>query len=437
MTKPLKKFLTFGFEQTFTIENWWTDEGFTATSDTPLKRAKMLALAECLAQALEGKFFSSQDIWGHLQYEVADATGETQFFVTMDPGSIEVKTPPCLCDQVEQMAEPLFQAAKKAEVVPYRNWWYGIKGGTEGGCHVNMGGRDHASNPLIEHPDLVVQYAAYMHNRPFLHYPFMGLDVGPGGNAMRMDEKQGFEEVKAKFAAYKMASMRAEEIHPYFAQTNLITEKGSFPSLYKFKSGLFLIEDRGQEALREPEDFYLVSLIRLKILEQLSQTKKLEPLETFPHLHLDYLTSFYLWNQFKSWSVSMGLPTEKYRRFFERQFPRLTGGENSPSVIQLIEGKRPRVITDIKKRGDVVISKNIDTRYKRFEIFCTQAVTDIKIETTSEIEFQSDLKHTEDGCYRYIDLKYYKENPQLIIEIINQNESVERAVFNIHNMMWE
>ena len=51
----LKKQLSFGFEQTFTIESWWTDPGFTATSDTPLKREKMLHLADHLAEELKGK----------------------------------------------------------------------------------------------------------------------------------------------------------------------------------------------------------------------------------------------------------------------------------------------------------------------------------------------------------------------------------------------
>mgnify|MGYP000675159927 FL=1 len=59
--------LSFGFEQTFTITDWWTDPGFTSTSDTPLKREKMLALAKELADELKGKYFESKDIWDHMQ----------------------------------------------------------------------------------------------------------------------------------------------------------------------------------------------------------------------------------------------------------------------------------------------------------------------------------------------------------------------------------
>ena len=144
----LKDTLSFGFEQTFTIDNWWTDPGFTATSDTPLKRQKMLELAQAIAKELKGTYKESVDIWNHLKYETFDKKGKPSFVVTMDPGSIEVKTQPVLLKDILATMEPLFIAAQNASVVPYRNWWYGIKGGTEGGCHVNMGGLTAATNPL-------------------------------------------------------------------------------------------------------------------------------------------------------------------------------------------------------------------------------------------------------------------------------------------------
>ena len=123
----LRKQLTFGFEQTFTIPDWWTEPGFITISDTPKKREAMLALSIELAKELKGKYFESKDIWNHMQYEVTNETGETQFYVTMDPGSIEVKTPPCLVHETQKMAEPLLIAAERANVVAYRNWWYGVQ----------------------------------------------------------------------------------------------------------------------------------------------------------------------------------------------------------------------------------------------------------------------------------------------------------------------
>ncbi|MBT4790329.1 MAG: hypothetical protein HON90_02060 [Halobacteriovoraceae bacterium] len=447
MKNDLKKLLTFGFEQTFTIPQWWTDPGFTSTSDTPLKRKKMLDLAEELADELKGRFFESEDIWGHMQYEVTDNTDKTQFYVTMDPGSIEVKTPPCLIDKTHDMAKPLLAAAEKAEVVAYRNWWYGVKAGTEGGCHVNMGGFSDETNPLYLEPELVVKYAAYVHNRPWLHFPFMGVDVGPQGNAMRMDEKEGFDVVQKAFEDYRKLytenkSLGPQETYDYFAQTNLIAEKASYPSLYKFKTGLFLIEDRGQESLREAQDFYLVSNLRLKILEYLQNQALPESLKSFPLLHQKELTSFNLWDKFKEWSSEINLPANQYERFFERQFPILDQGNNVPKMIQIKDGRRPRVITNIQKRGDVIVSKSIDTSYKRFEFFYEHnegEIVEIKLEAKG-IETVSQLEETNSNnsitSYLYSDLKYDNNDPTIKVTLVVNNNIVEEGSFNPKDMMW-
>src|SRR6478736_6294542 len=95
--------LSFGFEQTFTIPEWWTDPGFVSTSNTPLKLEKMRALAESLVQVSGGRLLESKDIYGHLQYETFDQNEQASFVVTMDPGSIEVKTPPMFFAQIRTM----------------------------------------------------------------------------------------------------------------------------------------------------------------------------------------------------------------------------------------------------------------------------------------------------------------------------------------------
>ena len=319
--KELKENLTFGFEQTFTIPNWWSDEGFTATSDTKLKREKMLSLAKEIATEINGSFKESLDIWDHMQYETFFADGKPSFIVTMDPGSIEVKTEPCLGSEVLKMITPLFAAAQRAGLVAYRNWWYGVQGGTEGGCHVNMGGFSAETNPLKSNPQLVVKYSAYIHNRPYLHYPFMGLDVGPGGNAMRMDEKDNFELVQKAFDSYQ-ESFSADKTYEYFKDTNLINDKSSYPSLFKFKGPLYLIEDRGQEAFREPEDFQLIVDLRFKILEQLLENK-IEKIKVFDErLHKEDLTSYKLWEEFQNWANEVGLNPVSYQRFTAKLYPR-------------------------------------------------------------------------------------------------------------------
>jgi hypothetical protein len=453
-TIDLRSSLSFGFEQTFTIPNWWSEEGFTATSDTPLKRQKMLDLALALVKVMNGSYIESLDIWDHMQYETFDSKGNPSFIVTMDPGCIEVKSQPVLADEVEVMATPLFKAALIADVVPYRNWWYGIQGGTEGGCHVNMGGLTKDTNPLKKRPDLVVKYSAYIHNRPFLHYPFMGLDVGPEGNAMRMDEKKGFKEVKAAFSSYaKLDKLSAPQTYKHFENTNLVTDKASYPSLYKFKSPLYFIEDRGQESLRSAEDFKLVTQLRMLILESLLTKSKPEKIKSFSkNIHKLDLTSYSLWADFQEWANEVGLNPVAYQRFFDRQFPVLWSGENPPLKYKLKEGRRPRVIKDIKMDGDTAVSKTVDTRFKRFELaYYLQEDDDLELDFIIEVEGveeQSYLRrHTGfmgfgnqgQAFYKYFDVKYNKENPKIIIKLVNINskEIVEKNIFDINNMQWD
>lgn len=446
----LSKTLSFGFEQTFTTPDWWTDEGFTATSDTPMKRKKMIEMAQAIADELGGSFKESLDIWKHIQYETFDAKGNPSFVVTMDPGSIEVKTQPLHIDQLESAMIPLFKAAEKADVVPYRNWWYGVKGGTEGGCHVNMGGLTDETNPLKSYPELVVKYCAYLHNRPWLHYPFMGIDVGPEGNSQRMDEQKDFEKsqkalrdfsnlyLNPKSENYQAQRHDPSLVYSHFKDTPLIKEKASFPSLFKFRDPLYLIEDRAQEALRNPHEFYLVAKMRLKIISELMSQQAVEELNSFDNLHQDLLTSFWLWSEFQKWSQAMKLETQAYKAFFDRQFPLLEMGENKPKLFAIKEGRRPRVITDIVKRGDTIVSKKIDTSYKRFEIFYPDTTSryDFKFEAQG-IESISPL-YTIEATYRYIDIKINSENPQLKIELFHNstNEVVEKACFDMNSMMW-
>lgn len=380
--------LSFGFEQTFTTPDWWTDPGFVATSNTPLKLEKMKCLAENLAKVMSGRFVQSEDIYKHLQFETFDANDRPSFVVTMDPGSIEVKTPAMLAGGIEAMMRPLFEAAELSGLVTYRNWWYGIRSGTEGGCHVNMAGFTPESNPLRRDPRLVVQYAAFFHNNPWIHYPFMGVDVGPGGNCMRMDEHAldphskhapGSPDSMERLARMAERINRgemptAEQVAEHFRGSKLAEDKHSAPSLYKFKAPAFFIEDRAVEALRGPEEFCLISDLRLRILESLERGGKVEALRDFgPELHREMLCSTWLWSEFGAMATRLALEPEPYRRYFDRQFPRLGMGQDVPVKLEVREGRRPRVITAIQMRGDLIISKTVDTSFARLELIWSGA----------------------------------------------------------------
>jgi len=371
----LRDCLSFGFEQTFTLPRWWTDPGFCATSDTPLKQAKMRELASNIAHALSGAYCESLDIYHHKQFETFDHEGKPSFVVTMDPGSIEVKTPPCLFRDLTRTMEPLFEAGEQSGLVPYREWWYGVQKGTEGGCHVNMAGLSPESNPWVLTPDLVLKYTAFYHNHPEIHYPFMGVDVGPGGNSMRMDEhgeegalsQKQFQDLRNRHK--RGESLDSEKIAQHFKGTRVAEDRHSAPSLCKYKAPYFMLEDRAVESLRSTEDVVLICDLRLKVFERLQRENDIAPLIEFgPELQKENLGCVYLWEQFSDTSRELGLNPESYRQFFERQFPVLKGGAFVPKHIQVREGRRPRVITGVQKRGNLEISKTVDTTFGRLEV---------------------------------------------------------------------
>jgi hypothetical protein len=389
-TLDLRRDLSFGFEATFTIPEWWTDPGFVATSDTPLKREKIKVFAEKIALVLGGTYRESLDIYGHLQYETFDGQGRASFVVTLDPGSVEVKTPPLLIAQITGALAPLFEAAELAGMVPYRQWWYGIKKGTEGQCHINLAGLTPETNPLRARPDLLAKYLIFFHNHPCLHYPFMGGDVGPGGNSMRMDEHgldpyaDGTKGVGADSLArlhqLRERLVRGEVLTPealvgQFEGTKLAEEKYSAPSLLKYRAPLYMIEERGVESLRSPEDFRLLCELRMRILEKLLDAPVPEIRSFDPAtLHGDGLSSWSLWEQFVVVARTLELYPADFRHFFDQQFPLLATvkpgapADSAPRNFRVREGRRPRKYLGIQKRGDIVISKTIDPRYARYEL---------------------------------------------------------------------
>lgn len=425
----LRKSLSFGFEQTFTTPDWWTEPGFVSTSDTPAKRERMRACATEIATVLGGSVKESLDVWNHLQYEVVAPTGQTRFYVTMDPGSIEIKTEPCLIDQIEELNRPMFEGAARAGLVTYRNWWYGVKGGTEGGCHVNMGGLTPATNPLRVDPKLVARYFAWLHNHPEFHYPFMGPDTGPGGNAQRMDEHAVENALTPLAQILQRSTLTPEELRSELLETTLVKEKSSMPSLTKFKAPDFLLEDRGQEAPYSEHELRLVCEWRLRLLEKLQTSY--EPLECYPrgYWHGHRLSSVHLWDRFLVTAAGLGLNPADYRVFFERQFPLLLGGVNLPASVQLREGRRPRVITNVQMRGETVISKTIDTRHKRLEVFVPDG--DWALRYGSDV-LAPDWRPYGSGFFAVLDLLV--DDKDKLLEFVAK--ATVQARFHPQNMTW-
>lgn len=447
----LRQNLTFGFEQTFTIENWWEEPGFVSTSDTPLKRQKMKELADDLTVTCGGSVKESKDIYNHLQYETFDSNGDPLFVVTMDPGSIEVKTPPLMIADIESFMSPLFLSAERVGLKTYRQWWYGVKGGTEGGCHINMAGRSLDSNPFYLNPKLTLQYLAFYQNRPWLHYPFMGIDVGPGGNAMRMDEYEtdGDPSTIIRFNefAQKINSIHCkvtpQNLEEQFKGSHLYEDRHSAPSLYKYKKPLYMLEDRAVEAFYTASEIRLLCELRVKILEYCLTQSEVEEIKNFGDaLHTDYLHSLVLWDKFQeTLNQELKMDSKAFKCFFLRHFPDLKNGQNVPQFYTFKLGRRPRKITGIQKRGELVISKTIDTHFNRFELqwdsirFPNHGV---KINA-----MECEGKNFSDGNQKvsglFLDTVYVEKDQVLEVDFFNRKtgDVLEKNFFNLNDLMFQ
>lgn len=444
-----KNRITFGFEQTFTISNWWEDEGFCNTSDTKLKRKMMLDLATVLSSKIKGSLKESTDIWNNLQYEIFK-NEKVEFTVTMDPGCIEVKTSPKLVDDLEEYAIPLFFAAEKAQLFPYRTWWYGVNKGTEGGCHVNMGAFTKESNLFLEHPSLLIKYAAFIHNRPFLTYAFAGVDIGAGGNCQRLDEKDDFTKSQKLF---KDASQKTftdlDAVFNHFKDSSIITDRSSYPSFRKIASPLNMIEDRAVQSLRSAKEFTLLAKLRIKILEYVFD-KTIEEIQEIKDLHGFKLCSFDLWSDFQNFCLKLNLNPVDYQIFFDRSYPTLFKGENLPTEFKLKESKRPRKVLEVYKneQGEVT-GKKIDTNYKRFEVYYTTKSEDQfefvcnskAVEyISSTIRHNAFLNFGEIGTsyYCYIDVKLSDDESLISIDLKDKllESSIQSANFDLKSMLF-
>ena len=141
-----------------------------------------------------------------------------------------------------------------------------------------------------------------------------------------------------------------------------------------------------------------------------------------------------------------------YQIFFERQFPLLNQEYCAPKLFSLRLGRRPRHILSETKRNGIVVSKTVDTSYKRFEVsFARQEETEdyfgIEIEAKG-IEYTSPLFYhqgylnlQEQGkvFYLYFDIKVDKKEPlcKITLKNLSQGSIIETKLFHLNDMDWE
>lgn len=441
----LRKHLSFGFEATFTVENWWQNPGYCSDWETPEKLSQMRLLAETLAKKCDLLVEELKDTYGATSFQLKKTKDSEMIFqITPEPGSIEVNTPPAHYEELESVLRPLLESAELSQLVTYRSWWYGIKTGTGGGCHLNIAGKSKDENIWFLEPKMVLHYFSLFHQFPSLTYPFMGSDIGYQGNCMRMDEQGDaseknvarFQELLNEAFSPNTNLKTLDDYYEFLKDVPLRDVKHSAPTFRKCRDPFYLVEDRAVEMPRTVEEFQLLCELRIFILEYckekvlLNQKPILKKFDSSLHeAHLSYETLFSEFLSFcKEIQYSKG---ESFKVFFERQFPKLMGGEKTPSTFYLREGKRQRRVVGVNEQhGSLVLSKKIDTSFKRIEIHSDHANY---LWINGKI-----FKNQSKGILIDLKVPLSVDRPLLKLKSLNHEcEAIESCVFNLKSFLYE
>lgn len=169
----------FGIEYTFQDQEMVNEPG-RMTIKTPHKEIKMNQMLDAYLKFLglnraNNTNYKPDFKLGYFIQVPEDGT----YVINMEPVTVEFNSTPKRLDDIIRTSEPIFAAAKEANLVPYVN----PAAERSGMGHVHVGGSTLAESPFYIYPNLLRNIMVYLHNNPSLLHGFAeAFDIGINSN---------------------------------------------------------------------------------------------------------------------------------------------------------------------------------------------------------------------------------------------------------------
>lgn len=317
-----------------------------------------------------------------------------RFFITPDPGVIEVNIHPAKTwNELVKITEILYEQARLSRLGVEKYTLEGRTISTGGGCHVTIGGMTPLESPLLRRPDLLKSLITFWQNHPSLSYLFAGEFVGATSQSPRIDEARHdtLYELEIAFKQFDKYDFLPPEILDQLLRNLLIditgnTHRSAFciDKLYPVnfpENQLGLLEFRSFAMLPHPQMSLVINLLIRALVAQFWQhpyDKKLVRWGT--QLHDRFFLPYYIGEDLKDVILFLqqrGYPFQFdwFLPFFEFRFPSYGSMIKEGVKLELHYALEswPVLAEEMTHRGT---SRSVDDSMERLQITLNNGIED-------------------------------------------------------------